>query len=52
MLVVAWPQLMLFVICAGYAASGLVEKGVSVVIKAVGKRGGVGSDRPALEKKE
>ena len=40
MLVVAWPQLMLFVVFAGYAVSGLVEKGVSMGGKTFGKRAG------------
>jgi CDP-diacylglycerol--serine O-phosphatidyltransferase len=52
MLVVAWPQLMLFVLFAGYAVSGLIEKALGMVLKAVGKRGGAGSDRPVLETKQ
>ena len=35
--VMAYPQLMLFMICLGYAASGLLEKGWSLV-RASGKR--------------
>ena len=52
MLVVAWPQLMLFLIFAGYAMSGLVEKTTGMIFKAVGKRGGVGTDRPVSDTKE
>ena len=51
MLVVAWPQPMLFVICAGYAASGPLEKAVTVLVKTLGKRGAAG-ERPVLEAKE
>ena len=29
MLVIAWPQVMLFVVFAGYAVSGMIEKGIS-----------------------
>jgi len=52
MLVAAWPQVMLFVVFAGYAVSGIVEKGVSLLAKAFGKRGGAGSEQPVLETKE
>lgn len=52
MLVVAWPQVMLFVLFAGYAVWGVVEKGVSLLAKVLGKRGGTKSDRPVLETKQ
>lgn len=51
MLVAAWPQLMLFVVFAVYAVSGLVEKIVALLVKA-GKRGPAGSERPVAETKE
>ena len=52
MLVAAWPQVMLFVVFAGYAVSGIVEKGVSLLAKAFAKRGGAGPEQPVLETKE
>lgn len=52
MLVVAWPQVMLFVVFAAYAVSGMVERGGSLLAKLLGKRGGVGADQPVLETKE
>ena len=52
MLVVAWPQVMLFVLFAGYAVSGIVEKGVSLLAKVLGKRGGTKSDQPVSETKQ
>ncbi|HET8579687.1 MAG TPA: CDP-diacylglycerol--serine O-phosphatidyltransferase [Nitrospiraceae bacterium] len=52
MLVVAWPQVMLFVLFAGYAVSGIIEKGVSLLAKMLGKRGGTRPDRSALETKQ
>jgi CDP-diacylglycerol--serine O-phosphatidyltransferase len=52
MLVVAWPQVMLFVLFAGYAVSGIVEKGVSLLAKVLGKRGGTKSDQPVWETKQ
>jgi CDP-diacylglycerol--serine O-phosphatidyltransferase len=51
MLVVARPQLMLFVVCAGYAALGIVEKGISLLAKAFGKRSGAAIE-PVPETKE
>jgi CDP-diacylglycerol---serine O-phosphatidyltransferase len=51
MLVVAWPQPMLFMICAGYAASGPLEKSATMLAKVLGKRG-AGNDRPILDVKE
>lgn len=52
MLVVAWPQVMLFVVFAAYAVSGMAAKGGSLLAKLLGKRGGVGADQPASETKE
>jgi len=52
MLVVAWPQVMLFVLFAGYALLGIVEKGVSLVAKAVSPRSGVAKEHPSLETKQ
>jgi CDP-diacylglycerol--serine O-phosphatidyltransferase len=52
MLVIARPQLMLFVVCAGYAALGIVEKGVSLLAKVFGKRGGVAAEPVVQETKE
>ncbi|MBI3603358.1 MAG: CDP-diacylglycerol--serine O-phosphatidyltransferase [Nitrospirae bacterium] len=53
MLVVAWPQVMLFVIVAGYAALGVVEKGIGLLAKAFGKGkiSGAGSE-PLTDAKE
>jgi CDP-diacylglycerol--serine O-phosphatidyltransferase len=50
MLVIAWPQLMLFVVFAAYALSGPCEKAVSLCARAFGKR--AGTDQPLLETKE
>ncbi|WP_447977690.1 CDP-diacylglycerol--serine O-phosphatidyltransferase [Candidatus Nitrospira bockiana] len=50
MLVIAWPQVMLFVVFASYALLGPVEKGVGLIGKALGKRGS--GEQPALENKE
>ncbi len=50
MLVITWPQLMLFLVFAGYAALGPVEKAVSLVARAFGKKNG--QDQPALESKD
>ncbi|TLY15708.1 MAG: CDP-diacylglycerol--serine O-phosphatidyltransferase [Nitrospirae bacterium] len=52
MLVVAWPQVMLFVLFAGYAVSGIIEKGMSLLAKVLGKRGGTKSDQPVSETKQ
>lgn len=52
MLVIAWPQLMLFVVFAGYAALGPVEKGVSLLAKAFGKKGVAGSEPPVLDSRQ
>ena len=50
MLVIAWPQVMLFVVFAGYALSGIIEKGVTLLAKAFGKRGS--GEQPALQSKD
>ncbi len=50
MLVIAWPQLMLFLVFAGYASLGPIEKAVSLVARAFGKKSG--QEQPALESKE
>jgi CDP-diacylglycerol--serine O-phosphatidyltransferase len=52
MLVVAWPQVMLFVLFAGYALLGIVEKGASLVAKAVSPRTGLSKEHPSLETKQ
>ena len=52
MLVVAWYEVMPFVLFAGYAVSGIIEKAVSLLAKVLGKRGGTKSDQPALETKQ
>ncbi|MGQ0812164.1 MAG: CDP-diacylglycerol--serine O-phosphatidyltransferase [Nitrospiraceae bacterium] len=51
MLVVAWPQVMLFVVLAGYALSGIVERVVGLMIKMFGKRT-MKSDEPVFEHKQ
>jgi CDP-diacylglycerol--serine O-phosphatidyltransferase len=50
MLVIAWPQVMLFVVFACYAVSGPIEKGVQVALKLAGQR--PAESQPALETKE
>ncbi len=52
MLVVAWPEVMPFVLLAGYAVSGVIEKGVSLLVKPLGKRGGTKSDQAVSETKQ
>lgn len=52
MLVVAWPQVMLFAVFMGYALSGPAEKGLSLLTKAFGKRKSPSSEHPALETKD
>lgn len=52
MLVIAWPQVMLFVLAGGYALLGPVEKGVSLVGKALGRRGPSGVDQTSTETKD
>ncbi len=51
MLVVAWPQAMLFVLSAGYALLGPGEKAVNLIAKVFGKRG-AGSEQPSLETRQ
>lgn len=51
MLVVAWPQVMLFAVAAGYALLGPIEKLVTVLAKAAG-RPARAPDRPLPETKE
>ena len=50
MLVIAWPQVMLFVVFACYAVSGPIEKGVNLLLKPFGKR--PSEQQPVLETKE
>jgi CDP-diacylglycerol--serine O-phosphatidyltransferase len=50
MLVVSWPQVMLFVLFACYAVSGPVEKVIQVLLKPFGKR--PADQQAALETKE
>jgi CDP-diacylglycerol--serine O-phosphatidyltransferase len=53
MLVMAWPQVMLFVIFAAYAVSGPVERGFGSLAKAFGKRSGQGkADLQLFDSKE
>jgi CDP-diacylglycerol--serine O-phosphatidyltransferase len=51
MMVAAWPQVMLFVIFAGYALMGPVERMVWLVARAVGKKAAGKADLPPLESK-
>ena len=51
MLVAAWPQGMLFVIFAGYAMMGPVERAFWLVARAVGKKGAGKMEPPPLESK-
>lgn len=50
MLVIAWPQVMLFVLFACYAVSGPIEKLIMLLIKPFGKR--PVEQQPVLETKE
>jgi CDP-diacylglycerol---serine O-phosphatidyltransferase len=50
MLVIAWPQVMLFVVFAGYAVSGMIEKGVTLLAKAFGKR--VSGEQPVVQSRD
>lgn len=52
MLVVAWPQVMLFVVFAAYAISGIVEKAVTVLARVFAKREGTRTEQPISETKE
>jgi CDP-diacylglycerol--serine O-phosphatidyltransferase len=51
MLVVAWPQVMLFTAFALYAASGPIEKGVTMVARAFGRRE-AGTEQQVAEVKD
>jgi CDP-diacylglycerol--serine O-phosphatidyltransferase len=51
MMVAAWPQVMLFVIFAGYALMGPVERLFWLVAQAMGKKGPAKTDVPSLEPK-
>ncbi len=53
MLVMAWPQVMLFVIFAAYAVSGPIERGLGLLTKMFGKRSSqVKTELPLLNGKE
>jgi CDP-diacylglycerol--serine O-phosphatidyltransferase len=53
MLLVAWPQVMLFVLICGYAVSGVIEYGVVSLFKPLGKRGPAGGEtQPAMGTKQ
>jgi CDP-diacylglycerol---serine O-phosphatidyltransferase len=49
MMVAAWPEVMLFVIFAGYALMGPVERMFWLVARAVGKKGAGKAELPSLE---
>ena len=49
MLIVAWPQVMLFVIFAGYALMGPAERLVALVSKMAGKRQAPKADQSVIE---
>ena len=51
MMVAAWPQVMLFIIFAGYALMGPVERMVWLVARAVGKKAAGKAELPPLESK-
>lgn len=51
MLVAAWPQVMVFVVFAGYALLGPVERIFWMCAKAVGKKGAGKTEPPPLELK-
>lgn len=51
MLIVAWPQVMIFVIFAGYAVSGPLTRAVTALMKVSGKRASK-SEVPILEAKD
>lgn len=50
MLVIAWPQVMLFAVFAGYAVSGMIEKGAALLSKAFVKRSP--TEQPVFHSKE
>jgi CDP-diacylglycerol--serine O-phosphatidyltransferase len=47
MLLVAWPQVMLFVLFAGYALSGPIERGILLLFKPLRKRPATGGGEQA-----
>ena len=51
MLIVAWPQVMIFVIFAGYAVSGPLTRIVTTMLKSGGKQGSK-AESPAFGTKE
>lgn len=52
MLVVAWPEVVLFLVCIAYASLGPLEQVFTVSAKAVGKRRQGGADQPVPQSKE
>ena len=50
--VMAYPQLMLFAICLGYAASGLLEKGWNAVKSPANREAGLNSQTPMTDSRE
>lgn len=52
MLVVAWPEVMLFFVCIAYALAGPIEQVFTVSAKAVRKRRPGGVDQPVPQSKE
>jgi len=51
MLIAAWPEVMLFVVFAGYALMGPTERVFWLVAKAMGKKPLLKSDQPVIEPK-
>jgi CDP-diacylglycerol--serine O-phosphatidyltransferase len=51
MLIVAWPQVMIFIIFAGYALSGPVTRATTALMKATGKQAAK-PESPVLDMKE
>ena len=51
MLVAAWPQVMLFVIFAGYALLGPAERVVGLLAKMAGKRPSTKTEQSVIESK-
>jgi len=51
MLVAAWPQVMLFVVFAGYALLGPAERFVGILAKMAGKRSSTKTEQAATESK-
>lgn len=51
MLIAAWPEVMLFVVFAGYALMGPVERVFWLVAKAMGKKPLLKADQPVIEPK-